>query len=602
MFQHVAGAAYLDTEVPPRSQQESRRQFDLGAYSQDFLTAVQSSAGVKAPRQAPNPYESSFLAFLRDCCFTIDKALAGKIREWPFEGEWATYWQDWETALLDCHAPLLIDKTRRTMASNVLCAWELWLLGGGTDPRWPVLAESQQNRLIIIQAMKLGRSKQDEGCSAEFVARAEAMYHLMVERGLRERWPGYPEVEWGFGWGKAANGGKILAVPEGPDQLRGPGVLWLRMEELGGWNQAEVTCAVALPTLYPLGRACAVTTPAIGTYAHEIVQGKVATGHDSAPKTIPITRKLPLTVRGDWYVLEIRGERDIPGYVPAEVGRGMPKMAFRREVLGDWTATTGKLVYPEYGDIHEPNQPLPFDPQRPLIICWDAPSGTGGTPAMVPTQISAAGQWCIYNGIQGGDEVEGYWAFIERCAQFLYEEFAAPDDLELSDLELIHYGDPAGNARPVAGGMPSQRGEIRSFFEVANLGEEVPLGHDANGKAIVEKRPGRGWVIRGGEVQPAKGIEAIRARLTTLLPGGAPALVVDVGATQIRAAFKGGYHFKQRADGQYELDPEKNEYSHPMDALRYGASRLFAARGKRDRDEDERPRRAAVRAPGRPRQ
>lgn len=298
--------------------------------------------------------------------------------------------------------------------------------------------------------------------------------------------------------------------------------------------------------------------------------------------------KLPLRRTEDgWYVLEIRGERDVPGYEPREVGRGMSTQTYRREVLGDWTASAGKVVYPEYGDIHEPREALPFDPELPLVLGWDLPAATGGTPACVVSQVSHAGQWLLYGSVMPGrDEAIGVWAFGERVADYLQREFAAPAGLTVNDLRLVHYGDPAGNAKPLAGSVQSggKRVEVRSAFDTLRLGEQVLAGHDDDGAPIIQTLPGRGWVIQPGAVSLRERLEAVRGRLMTLLSGGAPALLVDPGATVLREAFRGGYNYAQRTDGQYELDPAKNRYSHPMDAMSYTASRLFALRSK---DEDE---------------
>lgn len=527
--------------------------------------------GVQAPIRPPNPYAASFIAFLRDCCWTIDKAMAGKARPWPRGIEhgisWDDYWADLDAALLGCAAPLLIDKTRRTMISNVLCAFELWLAAGGHDPRWPVLEESQANRLIIIQAQKMGKNKSDEGCAAEFVAREEAMYHLMVEQGLRQRWPGFPQFTWGFGWGTASNGSKIVAVGEGPDQIRGPGPTWLRMEELAAWEQAQATCAVAMPALYPYGRACAVTTASAGTYAHRIRNGEISTGRTVTPEP-PKTRVLPLTIKGDWHHLEIRGEKHIPGYEPGKVGAGMPSQDFRREVLGDWSASSGKLVFEEYGDVHEPNTALPFDPARVLLCGWDLPAATGGTPAFACAQLSPRGQLLVYGSLLPGvEESLGPLSFAMRVGDWLMATFCAPLGLQLCDLKLEHYADPAGDQVPIRGGVSNARLELRSAYDEIRDGEQIELPDGT----IIE-RPGMGWQMQPGEVTARGRFAAMRQRLSTLI-GGAPAIVLSPKATYLREGFRGGYHYAQRTDGQYELDPAKNRHSHPQEALQYLVSR-----------------------------
>jgi hypothetical protein len=532
---------------------------------------VEEERADQVKRDQANPYANSFALFLRDCVRTTDKAMAGKIRQWPTGPEWDEYWADWETSLLCC-SPLLVDKTRRTMASNVICAFDLWLASGGTDPRWPVLLESRENRSVLIQAQKLGKNREDEGCSAEFVTRIEQLYDNAVRAGIRTLWPSFPEWEFGFGWGRASNGGKILAIPEGPGQVRGAGTTFLHMEEGGEWEQAEATCSVALPSLFPHGHAVMVTTPVVGSYVQRIRNGEIKSGKGDALPEPPVTKKLPLTVKGDWYHLEIRGKRDIPGYDPIQVGRGMPPQTFRREVEGDWTASSGKVVFEEYEEKHEPNCPLPFDPKRPLICGWDLPAATGGTPAFIASQLYHTGQWLIYGSILPAlEEQPGVWEFGERVAEWLTEKFAKPCGLRLEDLKLIHYGDPAGSQK----GLSGKTGvEILSAYDILARGDKIETGIDERTyQPKFAERPGRGWYVQPGEVSSIRRVELVKQRLI-LDVNGAPGLVVAPSATFIRELFRGAYHYKQRSDGQYELDPNKNRHSHVADALMYACSRL----------------------------
>jgi hypothetical protein len=67
--------------------------------------------------------------------------------------------------------------------------------------------------------------------------------------------------------------------------------------------------------------------------------------------------------------------------------------------------------------------------------------------------------------------------------------------------------------------------------------------------------------------------EAVAAYLTKLIDGE-PGLVVHPNARFIRKGFNGGYHYKRvqvTGTERYRDVPEKNEYSHPHDALQYAA-------------------------------
>ena len=277
-----------------------------------------------------------------------------------------------------------------------------------------------------------------------------------------------------------------------------------------------------------------------------------------------------------WHILEIRGARDVPGYVPADVGRGMSVQTYRREVLGDWTASAGKVVYPEYGDMHESLQALPYDPSRPLLCGWDLPAATGGTPAFVASQLTVAGQWLLYGSVQPLEsETVGVWDFAERVAYWLRREFAEPAGCEVADLAMVHYGDPAGAQRALGGKM-SAATELKSAFDIIRDGEKIETGP---GQYV--ERVGWGWDIIPGEVSLTARLEAVRTRLMVNVLGG-PAVLLDPGALVLREGFRGGYHYHQRSDGRYELDPAKNKYSHPFDALSYVASRIFLHPARED--------------------
>jgi len=529
---------------------------------------------------APNLYQTSFLAFLQGCVWTVDEARAGEVRRWPTGPGWDDYWADWDQALFTC-SPLLIDKTRRTMASNTVCAFDLWLAAGGTDRRWPILLGSQSHRLILIQAKKL----EDKVGSAEFVDRIALMYRHAVEHGIRDRWPGFPTAVFTSGKAHFSNGSHIEAVPQGADQIRGPGATLIHMEELGVMEQAEGSVSAAIPALSGVGHLIAVTTPNAASYAKRIRDEELGGDH---PAYFEPTRTLPLRhTKDDWFVLEVRGERDVPGYDPKIVGKGMGRSVFRREVQGDWTATTGKLVYEEYGDFHRSLKPIDFDVRRPLVLGWDLPAGTGGTPACVVTQLNTLGQWLILSCLIPRDEENiGVYAFGEWVAQHLHDEFAAPNGVTWQALKLIHYGDPAGNQKPSETQGTKNAGlEARSAFEILRSGERVPLGHTERGQPIYQEKPGFGWVIQPGEVSLTRRIAAVRARLGLVLPEGLPGLVVCPTAKLIDEGFAGGYHFHQRSDGTFEHDPMKNRWSHGMDALSYVASRLFAAKERKPKAE-----------------
>jgi hypothetical protein len=70
---------------------------------------------------------------------------------------------------------------------------------------------------------------------------------------------------------------------------------------------------------------------------------------------------------------------------------------------------------------------------------------------------------------------------------------------------------------------------------------------------------------------PDKRIQAVE-RLLNLQIEGKAMFLVDSRCTQIIRGFKSGYRYKVKKNGEMEDKPDKNEFSHPHDALQYGCS------------------------------
>jgi hypothetical protein len=284
-----------------------------------------------------------------------------------------------------------------------------------------------------------------------------------------------------------------------------------------------------------------------------------------------------------WSITEI-GYEHVPGYDFEEAKRGLSPQSIQTELMRNWQASSGKLAYPEYNQaVHVSPTRLVYDPNRMLYVGIDMP----GTPAAVITQIDAFDRWCILHNISPPeDETIGYYEFGEVLAEVLLRDFAEPHHLTLEELPVKFYGDPAGNATiPKPGQSPK---EARSCWDILRNGVTLHRGYDKHGTQIVEQKPGWGWTILPGEVSPAKRMEVVRARLTTLLRGGVPALVIDPECRTVISGFGGGYHYPQDSLGRYSNDILKNHCSHTMNALEYAATRLFARPVKDDRDKPPR--------------
>lgn len=212
----------------------------------------------------PNPYQTDFVKFLSELCYTRDEARGGKVAQvpkWPFFPELAD-------ALLERNL-LFIEKSRRVMASWLVCCFDIWIAAGGQDPRWPVLMNSTGYRAVTVGARKF-----DSACWF-LENRIKFIVDQFEERGFREKWPAFPTWQWKQGLGTASNGSTISACAQGADQLRGQGATLLHFEELAFWEQARQSVEASLPVLHGGGHVVAVTTPNASSYAALIVSGNL---------------------------------------------------------------------------------------------------------------------------------------------------------------------------------------------------------------------------------------------------------------------------------------------------------------------------------------
>ena len=216
-----------------------------------------------------NRYQSSFHAFLTELCYSQDEARGGEIRKFP---DWAMF-QDLCDDLMT--EPLLFwNKSRRCMATWTAAAFSIWLMAGGVDRRWIALTKSIRNRQVIIASRKL----EDIGGSAYFLReRVRWMVEDLEGRNIRDHWPDFPEFSWTFGEGRATNGSRISAVPQGRDQWRGAGTTLGWMEEVSTWEQAQASIEAAKMTTQGGGHCLLISTSQVGSFAADLVLDRIGT-------------------------------------------------------------------------------------------------------------------------------------------------------------------------------------------------------------------------------------------------------------------------------------------------------------------------------------
>ena len=210
----------------------------------------------------------------------------------------------------------------------------------------------------------------------------------------------------------------------------------------------------------------------------------------------------------------------------------------------------GLPVFPEFQDALHVTGDVRTDRDTPVIRGWDY----GLTPSCIFSQLTPKGQLITVDEMVS--ENMGIARFAE--AVVMHSKLAFPKR------NFIDVGDPAGDAR-------SQTDE-RTCFEIQ-----------------------RAMDI---DIQPAPQtlnirLESMRKPLNSLR-GGQPGFLLHERCKTLRRAFLGGYHYKKmgKVDGEWQSLPNKNRFSHPMDAQTYIAAYLFGDSlttlpDRRGRDDDE---------------
>jgi len=224
----------------------------------------------------------------------------------------------------------------------------------------------------------------------------------------------------------------------------------------------------------------------------------------------------------------------LPSYY-ANICEGADEMFVRVHVHGEYGfIRDGKPIYPEYSDsVH--CKEFDIDPKGIIKRGWDF----GLTPACVFTQLSANGRFLIL------DELVSEDIAIDRFSDVVLEHCAE----KYPNAQFTDYGDPAGQSR-------SETDE-RTCFDILH---------------------GKGVYIQSGKQSPTLRIESVRKPLNTLIEGK-PQLLLHPRCKTLRKGFQGRYQYKKLkisgAAERYQEKPDKNDYSHPHDALQYVATMVF---------------------------
>jgi hypothetical protein len=192
----------------------------------------------------------------------------------------------------------------------------------------------------------------------------------------------------------------------------------------------------------------------------------------------------------------------------------------------------GRPVFPEYYDSTHCAE-VKFLSAEPIYRGWDF----GLTPSCVFAQFTPNGQLIVLDELVS--ETMG--------ADNFSDEVIAHSTQYYPDAQFIDVGDPAGQQR-------AQTDEKTCFQILHSKGIEIEAG------------------LQSLQIR----LESVRRPLTRLVMGR-PGFQLHPRCKTLRKAFMGGYQFRrlQTSQEKYTAVPDKNQYSHAMDALQYIATRLF---------------------------
>lgn len=209
---------------------------------------------------------------------------------------------------------------------------------------------------------------------------------------------------------------------------------------------------------------------------------------------------------------------------------GLTWAEWMREYEIVWSSFEG---VPVYGDdfsrgFHVSKEPLEWSKGYPMLRGWDFGLGAGGM-ACIFAQLLSHGRLRVYRELLASDtDIEHF----------------APEVRRLSDEWFP---------------------QCVKWFDVV----------DATGfnRSQINKKSCCS-VLRDVGMSPVPGVTSKierRRAVTKFLQGtvkGLPKLLIDLeGCPTLVSGFEGGYHYPHAKDGQLKEDPEKNEYSHPHDAM-----------------------------------
>jgi hypothetical protein len=195
-------------------------------------------------RWATDPWE-----FIKECCWTIDEADGGKIKQFPDKEYLHHVCIVWMRENL-----LAIPKSRRMLLTWILLALHLWA------------ALFRPRSAIFIQSKK-------EGDSAYLIGpeRLLFMYRRLPDGYA---WPKIKSIKGAPPLIRFSNGSQIFGIGQGPDQMRQYTASYVMLDEVAFWEWGRQTWGALKPTMQGGGKITAVSSANAGFF-QELVTGKL---------------------------------------------------------------------------------------------------------------------------------------------------------------------------------------------------------------------------------------------------------------------------------------------------------------------------------------
>lgn len=184
--------------------------------------------------------------WIKDCCWTMDEADEGKIKRFPTKEYLQLVCTVWLRESI-----LAIPKTRRMMLTWIMLALHLWA------------ALFKPNSAVFVQSKKADDS--------DFLIQDKRMLFLYNHLPKEYDWPTVNAKQYNLSF---SNGSYIMAIGQGPDQLRQYTASYIMCDEIAFWEKCESTWGALKPTLQGGGKVTLISSAGPGFF-QRLVEGEI---------------------------------------------------------------------------------------------------------------------------------------------------------------------------------------------------------------------------------------------------------------------------------------------------------------------------------------